>query len=68
MFDRIITVTVKTSGEVIEYRVMNSTDLTSAYADVEAHIEAYRQIKSSLMNTSMEMLKQQDKEKPDVKK
>lgn len=59
-FDRIITATVKTNGEVIEYKVMSPGELTEAYRDVEAHIEAYRQIKSSLMTTSMQMLEQQD--------
>lgn len=61
--DRIITATVKTSGEVIEYHVKTASEVTDAYNDVEARIEAYRQLKSALMNTGMQLLKQQDKEK-----
>lgn len=40
---------------------MTPGELTEAYQDVEAHIEAYRQLKSSMMSTSMEMLKKQEK-------
>lgn len=60
-FDRIITATVKTTGEVIEYHVQTSGELAEAYSDIEAHIQAYRDLKSAAMNTSMEMIKQLDK-------
>lgn len=61
-YDRIITATVRTTGEAIEYHVRTPGELAEAFQDVEAHIEAYRQLKSSMMNTGMEFLKQQDKE------
>lgn len=63
-FDRIISATVKTTGEVIEYSIQSFSDLNKAYADIEAHIQAYRDLKSAAMNSSMEMVKRlSDKEK-----
>lgn len=58
--DRIITATVKTNGEVIEYHVMTPTEVSTAYKEVEAYLEAYRTIKSGLLNTSMQMMNRSD--------
>lgn len=66
VYDRIISAIVKTNGEVIEYHVQSPGELAAAFEDVEAHIQAYRDIKSSMMATSMEMLKKQDKEVSDA--
>lgn len=66
VFDRIVSATVKTTGQVIEYHVQSPGEVSAAYEDVEAHIQAYRDIKTSLLNTSMEFMKRADKEKPNV--
>jgi hypothetical protein len=59
-FDRIISATVSTTGEVIEYHVQSPGELTEAFKDVEAHLEAYRLLKNSMLNTSMNMLNRKD--------
>lgn len=61
--DRIISAVVDTTGEVIEYHVMSPSEVTDAYRDVEAHLKAYHSIKTSLLNTSMDMISKQEKGK-----
>lgn len=64
--DRVITATVTTSGEVLEYHVTNTSDLSSAYTDVEAYLTAYHSLKTMMLAASMDIVSKQNKEKPDA--
>lgn len=62
LIDRVISAVVSTTGEVIEYHVQTPGEVSAAFRDTEAHIDAYRTIKNLLLNTGMELLSKQDKE------
>lgn len=58
-----IEATVKTTGEVIEYIYSSSKELSKAYKDVEAKLEAYGQIKRVMLSTAMNIMIKEENRK-----
>lgn len=54
-----VTATVTTTGELIEYTFATPQDLAEAYKDNQAHLEARRQIKSTMLDLSMHLITRQ---------
>lgn len=52
----IVSATVAHTGEVIEYGYANTKELAEVYKDVTSRLEAYRTLKSILLDTGMRIL------------
>lgn len=58
----VISATVASTGEIIEYKIDTKEQLSDAFKDVEARLEAYRQLKNIMLNTSMQIIMRKDKD------
>lgn len=61
--DHIISATISTTGEVIEYHYNNSAELSAAYKDIDARLNAYRQLKRLILDISMQIIMKQEEKK-----
>lgn len=65
--DNVISATVSGTGEVIEYKYHNASELSQVYREVEAKLNAYKQLKRLILDISMQLIMKQEAKKEEEK-